>query len=257
MLQHIKFDWKTLHLVGTPLTLASLLYRQKALFCNKLGTVKGTSAKLHVDPQTRPRFYKPHPVPYAMRERVEQEIDRLKQEGILQPVEFSDYAAPTVLVLKNDNSVHICGDYKLTSNQEAKVNTYSLPRIEDLFASLAGGKSFSKLDLAYVYQQIKLEEESRKYVTISTNKGLFQYTRLPFGVAYAPAIFQLTMESLLQELNIVCNYLDNILVTGSSARSCGRPGSSFGETGGSWSEIEEIQMPLHATISRVSGTQNF
>ena len=217
-LQHIRLDWKALHQVGTPLTLADLLDRHKALFRNELGTVKGTSAKLHVDPQTKPRFYKPRPVPYAMRERVGQEIDRLKHEGILQPVEFSDWAAPIVPVLKNDGSVRICGDYKLTANQAAKVDTYPLPRIEDLLASLAGGKSFSKLDLAHAYQQIELEEESRKYVTINTHKGLFQYTRLPFGVASAPAMFQRTMENLLQGLNNVCIYLDDILVTGSSER---------------------------------------
>ena len=70
------------------------------------------------------------------------------------------------------------------------MDTYPLPRIEDLLALLAGGISFSKLDLAHAYQQIKLEEESRKYVTINTHKGLFQYTRLPFGVASAPAVFQ-------------------------------------------------------------------
>ena len=97
-LQHIRLDWKALHQVGTPLTLADFLDRHKALFRNELGTVKGTSAKLHVDPQTKPRFYKPRPVPYAMRERVGQEIDRLKHEGILQPVEFSDWAAPIVPV---------------------------------------------------------------------------------------------------------------------------------------------------------------
>ena len=107
-----------------------------------------------------------------MWERVEQEIDRLKQEGILQPVEFSDWAAPIVPVLKNDGSVHICGDYKLTANQAAKVDAYLLPRIEDLLALLARGKSFSKLDLAHAYQQIKLAEESRKYVT-KCSQGTF------------------------------------------------------------------------------------
>ena len=96
-LQHIKLDWKTFHLVGTLPTLASLLDCCKALFCNKL---EGTSAKLHVDPQTRPRFCKPRPLPHAMQKRVEQEIDQLKQEGILQPVEFSDWSAPVVPVLK-------------------------------------------------------------------------------------------------------------------------------------------------------------
>ena len=211
-LQHIRLDWKALHQVGTPLTLADLLDHHKALFRNELGTVKGTSAKLHVDPQTKPRFYKPRPVPYAMRERVGQEIDRLKYEGILEPVEFFDWAAPIVPVLKNDGSVRICGDYKLTANQATKVDTYPLTRIEDLLASLAGGKSFSKLDLAHAYQQIELEEESRKYVTINTHKELFLYTRLPFGVASAPAMFQRTMENLLQGLKNVCIYLDDILV---------------------------------------------
>ena len=199
-------------------TLADLLDRHKALFHDELGTLKGTTAKLHVDPQSRPRFYKPCPVPYAMRERVEWEMKRLKQEGILRPVEFSNWAASIVSVLKNDGSVRICGDYKLTINQAAKFDTYPLPRIEDLLASLDGGKSFSKLDLAHAYQQIQLEEESRKYVTVNTHKGLFQYTRLPFGVASAPAVFQRTMENLLKGLNNVCIYLDDILVTGSSER---------------------------------------
>jgi len=63
---------------------------------------------------------------------------------------------------------------------------------------LAGGKYFSKLDLAQAYLQIPLEKESRKYVTINTQKGLYQSTQLPFGVASAPSIFRRTMENLLQ-----------------------------------------------------------
>ena len=58
--------------------------------------------------------------------------------------------------------------------------------------------------------------ESRPYTTIDTHRGLFHYTRLPFGVAAAPAIFQRTMESLLGDLPHVCIYLDDILVTGES-----------------------------------------
>ena len=180
-LQHIRLDWKSLHQVRTLPTLAHLLDHHKAIFCDELGTVKCTSAKLHVDPQSCPRFYKPRPVPYAMRDKIEQEIDRLKQEGIIQPVDFSDWATPIVPVLKSDGSVRICGDYKLTVNQAAKVDTYPLPRIKDLLASLSGGKSISKLNLAHAYQHIELHKESRKYVTINTHKGLFQYTCLPFG----------------------------------------------------------------------------
>ena len=53
-------------------------------------------------------------------------------------------------------------------------------------------------------------------MTINTHKGLFRYTRLPFGVAAAPAIFQRTMEAILRDLPNVCVYLDDILVTGAS-----------------------------------------
>ena len=70
------------------------------------------------------------------------------------------------------------------------MDSYPLPRIDDLLESLSGGKSFSKLDLAHAYLQIPQEEQSKKYTTITTHKGLFQNNRLPFGLSAAPAIFQ-------------------------------------------------------------------
>ena len=110
----------------------------------------------------------------------------------------------------------VASEYAGTVNQVAQVHTYPLPLIQDIFASLANGKSFTKLDLAHAYQQLQLDDESRPYTTINTHRGLFHYTRLPFDVAAAPAIFQRTMESLLGGLPHVCVYVDDILVTGES-----------------------------------------
>lgn len=59
-----------------------------------------------------------------------------------------------------------------------------------------------------------MEENSKQYLTINTHKGMFTYNRLPFGVSFAPAIFQRTMKGLLQGLTHVAVYLDDILVTG-------------------------------------------
>ena len=153
------------------------------VFKDELGEVKVTTAKMHVDPQARPRFCKPRTVPYALQGKVEQELDRLERDGIIQPVEFSEWAAPIVLVVKADGSIRICGDYKVTVNQAAKLDTYPLPRADDLFASLADGKTFTTLDLAHAYQQIPLDEDSKKLVCINTH--MYAYNRLPFGVSSA------------------------------------------------------------------------
>lgn len=124
-------------------------------------------------------------------------------------VTHSEWAAPIVTVPKKDGSYHICGDYKVTINPALDIDQYPLPNPTTLFASLAGGKKFTKLDLAQAYQQLLLEEESKGYTTITTHQGMYCYTRLPFGIASAPAIFQRTMDTVLQGLpNVIC-YIDD------------------------------------------------
>ena len=83
-------------------------------------------------------------------------------------------------------------------NSALDVDQYPLPNPTDLFASLAGGQKFSKLDLSRAYQQLLLEDDSKNFTTINTHQGMYRYTRLPFGIASAPAIFQRTMDSILQ-----------------------------------------------------------
>lgn len=79
------------------------------------------------------------------------------------------------------------------------IEHYPLPHIEDLFAPLAGGQCFSKVDLSHAYLQMNVDEESGKYLTISTQKGLFQYNRLPFGIpeSYGPGFARSTKCPLL------------------------------------------------------------
>uniref|UniRef100_A0A8C5PEH0 Gypsy retrotransposon integrase-like protein 1 n=1 Tax=Leptobrachium leishanense TaxID=445787 RepID=A0A8C5PEH0_9ANUR len=88
----------------------------------------------------------------------------------------------------------------------------------DIFATLAGGQQFTKLDLKHAYLQLPVHPESRPYLTINTHKGLFQYNRMVFGIAPAPAIWQRTMDELLAGVPGTQCLLDDMLITGRTER---------------------------------------
>ena len=214
-LKYIQLDWKRIATVGTRSnSLQTLLEKHKSLFKEKLGTVEPYRAMLQVRPDAAPKFFKPRPVPFAIKDAIGRELDDLEKQGIIQKVDHADWAAPIVAVPKKDGRFRLCGDYKVTINQALEIDQYPLPKPEDLFATLANGKRFSKIDLSQAYLQLQLDESSTKYVTINTHQGLYRYTRLPFGVASAPAIVQKLMDTILQGVEGVICYIDNILVTG-------------------------------------------
>ncbi|XP_062526265.1 uncharacterized protein K02A2.6-like [Bombyx mori] len=133
---------------------------------------------------------------------------------VLRPVEHSDYASPIVPVLKRDGSVRICADYSVTINKQLVVEQYPLPTVNELFSKLYGGQKFTKLDLSMAYGQFCLDEESQKLTCINTHKGIFAYTRLVFGLASGPSIFQRAMDTVLAGLDGTLCLLDDVLITG-------------------------------------------
>ena len=208
-------DWKTVHAVQLAKSrpeLTDLIAQYKGLFREGLGKIEPFQATLRIRPDAHPRFFKPRPVPFAIKAAIEADLDELEASGAIEPVTHSDWAAPIVPVPKKNGKFRICGDYKVTINKELDVEQYPLPKPEDLFATLARGKT--KLDLCQAYQQLPLDDNSTQYVIINTHRGLYRYTRLPFGVASAPALFQKLMDSVLQGIPHVICYLDDILVTG-------------------------------------------
>ena len=154
-----------------------------------MGTIELYRATLYVQPGAKPRFFKPRSVPFEIRHALGNELDRLEQQGILVKMSSSIWAAPIVAVPKKDGKFRICGDYKVTINQVLNVEQYPLPKPDGLFSTLAKGKVFSKLDLSQAYLQLRLDERSMQYVTINTHKGLYSFTRLPFGVVSRPCYF--------------------------------------------------------------------
>ena len=162
------------------------------VFAESLGTITPFRAKLTVRPDTPPKFFKPRSVPFALRDRVGSELDRLEREGVLERTSYSEWAAPVVVVPKQDGNLRLC-DFKVTVNSALEVDQYPLPKLADIFATLAGGKRFTTLDLSDAYNQMLMDDESRRYITINTHQGLYRYylsaSRRPlpfFSVQWTP-----------------------------------------------------------------------
>ena len=163
---NLKGNLNPIHAMAPSDPLQSTLDKHAPVFKEELGCLKGTPVKLMVPENTHPKFYKPRPVPIMLKPKVEDELKRLQDAGIISPVRSSPWAAPVVPVLKKDGKIRLCGDYKLTINQVAFTETYPLPRADELFAKLSGGKFFSKLDLASAYLQLPLDDESKQLIHI-------------------------------------------------------------------------------------------
>ena len=185
-----------------------------SVFSDELGLFTKYRVKLQLKENAKPFFFKARPIAFALRDKINDELDRLVRIGVLKPVQHSDYASPIVPILKRDGSIRLCVDYSVSVNKQLVIEQYPLPTAQELFTKLHGGQQFSKLDLTQAYSQFVLDEESQKLTCINTHRGLFVYTRLVFGLASAPAIFQRAMECLLSGLDGVMCMLDDICITG-------------------------------------------
>lgn len=88
---------------------------------------------------------------------------------------------------------------------------YPLPTLEYIFVKLNWVKTFSKLNLSDTYLQIRIDEESSKYLTVNTHKGLYKYNRLSFGLKVKPIIFQQDMDVMLADCEFAILYLNDML----------------------------------------------
>ena len=218
-LQRIRLNWRALGIATVrkvPSLPDALLHKYATVFDDGQATMHPFKATLSLKSGAEPRFHRPRPVPFALKEAVGRELDRLEELGVLERVSYSRWAAPIVPVPKKDGQIRLCGDFKVTVNPMLEVDQYPLPKPDDLFATLAGGHKFTKLDLKQAYQQMPLDETSKDLVTINTHQGLYRFTQLPFRVASAPALFQRAMDSILQGIPRVICYIDDILISGSS-----------------------------------------
>ncbi|GFV20334.1 retrovirus-related Pol polyprotein from transposon 412 [Trichonephila clavipes] len=130
-------------------------------------------------------------------------------------VDSSEWATPVVPVVKSDGSIRLCADYSVTLNPNLIVPQHPLPRLDEIFGSLNGGKQFTKLDFKHAYLQMKVHPDSQKLMTINTHKGLYICKRLMYGLNGAPAIWQRYVDGLFQGMDGVKVFMDDARITGS------------------------------------------
>ncbi|GKT29245.1 hypothetical protein ADUPG1_001119, partial [Aduncisulcus paluster] len=156
-------------------------------------------------------------IPRCFRPFVEEETKRLMREGVIRK-SSSWYHSPLVVVPKKGGKRRMCIDFRQL-NAATIPFVHPLPRIDDCFESLSGAKVFGTLDLSHGFHQIPLKERITHLTAFCTSNDIFEYVRMPFGLANAPAHFQMVMNKVLRRLIGCCCivYIDDVIVFGKTA----------------------------------------
>ena len=156
---------------------------------------------------TTPVRLPPYRIPHAFKEEVHKEMLAC---GIIES-STSEWASPMVTVRKKDNSLRLCVDYRRLNARSAG-DAYPMPRVEDLIDRVGNATFITTLDLTKGYWQGSVAEEDKPKTAFTTPYGLYQFTRMPFGLQGAPATFQRMVDKLLEGLEQFASaYMDDII----------------------------------------------
>jgi len=152
-------------------------------------------------------------IPPSMYEDVKTHLQDLLSAGVIRH-SYSPWASNIVLVKRKDGRLRMCTDYRQLNNRTIK-DSYALPRIEEILDSLGGMTYFSVLDMKSGYHQVEVDEEHKSRTAFTVGPlGFYEYNRMPFGLANAPATYQRLMEKCLEGLHLkICLvYLDDLII---------------------------------------------
>lgn len=200
------------------LKLINLLNEYRHCFAfnmQELGLTNITEMTIRLNDDT-PVTYKPYRLPYSERAVVRQMISELLANDIIKE-SHSAYASPIVLVRKKNNDYRLCVDYRALNKKTIK-DSYPMPVIDDQLDRLSGKSFFTSLDLASGYYQIPVSKSSQHLTAFVTPDGHYEYTRMPFGLVNAPAVFQNMINKALgnRRFDLAVPYLDDLLSVGST-----------------------------------------
>ena len=156
------------------------------------------------------------------------EVSRLQSEGIIEK-SSSPWRAQVVVCRSDNRKPRLVIDYSQTINRYTKSDAYPLPRVEEIITAVAKHKVYSTLDLRAAYHQVILCESDKPYTAFEADGQLWQFTRVPFGLTNAVAIFQRLMDNFVKDndLDGVYIYIDNITIGGTTQEEHDRNLSKF------------------------------
>ena len=224
--------------------LYKLLSKYESLFDGTLGTWKNETLSLNLKPDAKPYHARSFPIPKCYELTLRQEVDRLVKIGVLKKVNRSEWAAPTFIIPKKDNTVRFISDFR-ELNKRIKRQPYPLPKIQDLMLKLEGFSYATSLDLNMGYYHIELDAFSKELCTIILPWGKYEYQRLPMGLCNSPDIFQEKMGDLMSDLEYVRTYIDDLLII----------------TNGNWTDhldkLEQVLIRLQKAGLKVNAKKSF
>lgn len=193
--------------------LLEVLNRYPSLFADDvpIGTVPNIEHHI-VTTQTEPIRNRQWRLPETSRAVIKEECQKMLRDGVIEP-SSSPWLSPVVLVKKKDNSVRFCVDYR-GLNAVTVADAYPMPRMEELIDELHGTSWFTALDARSAYWAIRVNREDRPKTAFTDGHRLFQFKRLPFGLATAPTTFQRSINCILSSVlgrHTIC-YLDDVVV---------------------------------------------
>ena len=189
----------------------NLLVQYEDLFDGTLGSFHTKPVHLELKKDAVPKHHKAFPVAKIHEATLKKELDRLCKLGVLKKNSDSTWAAPTFIIPKKNGTVRFISDFRYLNKCLVR-KPYPIPKIADVLQKIEGLEWATSLDLNMGYYTVHLDLYSQQLCTIVTPWGKYQYLRLPMGVNVSPDVFQEKMSSLMQDLEYVRTYLDDLLV---------------------------------------------